>query len=117
MSQVYSFCKSGKSKTFNEPQNSGAKPQNSGTKTQETYNFKKDDFPSLGGRNTKVTIAPNNIGSWGNSLKSGVIREPFPEKVAAPKKNIPPLSNRVKKEDFKYYEDYEDFGDFEDYED
>lgn len=117
MSQVYTFCKSGGTKTTTPnpiPQNQS---QVSSENSKGTYSFKQDgtnqvtftpeDFPSLGG--SKVSAPTKNIGSWGDASKSAIIREPFPDEVAVVKKNVPPLFSKVKKtKKATYYEDDED---------
>jgi hypothetical protein len=113
MSQVYTFCKTGSSKSTSTPT-----PTRTGTgvQTPQGYSFKKDDeqtpvtfnendFPSLG--STKPP-APKNIGSWGNASMNSVIREPFPVQVAVPRRDIPPLVFKVKKNKKAVYEDDED---------
>lgn len=121
MSQVYTFCKSGGAKnltsqtptptptqtTSYSATTSSYKPPintNSGSgaysfrreepkpDTPKPVTFTDDDFPALGGPSTSGT---KSIGSWGDSSKAGVIREPFSQQVAVPRKNIPPLFNKV----------------------
>ncbi len=128
MSQVYTFCKSGGSKSSAAPINSATpvnKPAPSGVITSSGYSYKRedtkntepkpvafteDDFPSLGG-STKQILTPNptkNIGSWGDASKISIIREPFTNQIAVPKKNIPPLFSKVKKTKKVMYEDEDD---------
>jgi hypothetical protein len=133
MSQVYTFCKSGGSKTSSNtsitpinPSTSTStsisyKPPNTGAEkiygfkredqikdASKPVNFTEEDFPSLGGLKTSTSI-PQKNGSWGDASKSAIIREPFPEQVAVVKKNVPPLFSKVKKTTKTvYYEDDED---------
>ena len=138
MSQVYTFCKNGSSNkgpanpepkvgsvplsTNNASPTTGYKQPSSQTGQTGGYSFRKadeapdvskpltfteDDFPSLGGAKPK----PVAIGSWGDASKSGIIREPFPVKVAAPRRDIPPLFKvqKVKKNAKpNYYDEDED---------
>jgi hypothetical protein len=121
MSQVYTFCKSGGTKTSSTPvtQSSNA-PSSTETSATGCYSFKReevksdvpnkpegfteDDFPSLGG----LTPVTKNIGSWGDSLKIGIIRESFPKQIVMPKKPTPPLFNKIKKTKQVVYDDYDE---------
>ena len=145
MNSVYTFCKSGQTKTTNSvvaststststaaSNTTSYKSPNSGVNSTGGYSFRREesktdtakpltftdeDFPSLGGGKTcKQEPVAKTGGSWGDATKIDLIKQPFTEKLVIPKKQIPPLFNKVKRTKKIIYEDEDDEEEEEDYE-
>jgi len=71
--------------------------------------FNNINFPELG---TLKNPQIKKVSCWGNKNDIEKIKEPFTDVQVIPKKDIPPLFNKVRKEKIKYLdeddEDYED---------
>ena len=113
MSSVYTFCPQLNGNSISNNTNGNGNSQ----EPQTPIEFNEMNFPSLSiskPKSNNETIVPSidlkpitQASCWGNKSVLETVKLPFPVQPIAPKSNIPPLFNTVRKNKAKVYDEEE----------